>query len=355
MKKAVSLLLVVFSLCALLFGCGDKEPAADVKLRDLCWGVGAQLPTAEDFVVSLPQDYEIRFAQEYDFQSIGDYRLTLIVTDHRGKESAYEVNFSLVIDNEPPKINGTKDISTYIGDGISYRSGIDLVDNCDGKIVLNVDASAVDNMKEGVYPVSYIATDAAGNVSVVQISVYVYQERVTEDTLFSMLDPIIEKRIPTAGSVEQQVREVYVYVYNHIDYDAYSDKNDWVRAAYDGLRTGKGDCYTYFALSKAFFVRLGIESMDIQRTTGIVDERHYWNLVNIGSSSSPRWYHFDACRLSGTQHNGCLLTDLQVQAYTKQRIDENGIGNYFYAYDTSAYPSSADKIITDTPSLEPYY
>jgi hypothetical protein len=210
-------------------------------------------------------------------------------------------------------------------------------------------------MTEGVYPVTYTATDAAGNSSTVEISVYVSRERVTLDDLFAMLDPIIASRIPTSGSAEMQAREVYTYVYNHIDYDSYSDKSDWVRAAYEGLRTGKGDCYTYFALSKAFFERLGIQNMNIQRTSGIVDERHYWNFINIGTADSPRWYHFDACRLSGIQHSGCLLTDLQVDAYTRQRVDENGIKNYFYAYNRSDYPKSADQIITDTPTLEPYY
>ena len=95
--------------------------------------------------------------------------------------------------------------------------------------------------------------------------------------------------------------------------------------------------------------------MDIQRLSGIVDERHYWNFVNIGTADDAKWYHFDACRLSGVQHNGCLLTDLQVQAYTKQRVDEYGVGNYFYVYDADKYPKSETTIITLTPALEPYY
>lgn len=348
-------IIILSVLCGILVGCKEEESTEAPEFRNLLWAINTVLPTAQDFVVSLPDEATVKFAEEYVFQSIGSYEIVLIVTDGRGKENQYTVNFELIDDKENPQISGATDISTYVGDGISYRSGVTVSDNCDGKVILDIDSSAVDNMTEGVYPVTYTATDAAGNSSTVEISVYVYRERVTLDDLYAMLDPIIISRIPISGSVEMQAREVYTYVYNHIDYDSYSDKNDWVRAAYEGLRTGKGDCYTYFALSKAFFERLGIQNMNIQRTSGIVDERHYWNFINIGTVDSPRWYHFDACRLSGIQHSGCLLTDLQVDAYTRQRVDENGIKNYFYAYNKSDYPKSADQIITDTPTLEPYY
>ena len=101
-------------------------------------------------------------------------------------------------------------------------------------------------------------------------------------------------------------------------------------------------------------MRLGIDTMDVKRTEGIVVERHYWNLVNIGTQEAPRWYHFDACRLSGVQHSGCLLTDQQLHSYTARRVDADGVGNYFYAFDTTAFPATDTRIITDTPTLEPY-
>ena len=273
----------------------------------------------------------------------------------RGKESEHEVQFSLILDEEAPEILGAKDLSALVGDGVSYRNGVTVCDNCDGELTLTVDSSQVDNTTEGNYPVIYTATDAAGNKTVLEIRVYFYLEKVTEEMLFAEIDGILEERIPSYLSREEQVREVYDYVYYHVSYNDSSDKSDWVRAAYEGIRTGQGDCYTYFALSKAFFVRLGIENMDIQRTTGIVEERHYWNLVNIGTEESPLWYHYDATRLSGIQHSGCLLTDQQVRAYTKQRVNSEGQGDYFYVYDSTQYPESASKIITPTPALENYY
>ncbi|MBQ9132632.1 MAG: hypothetical protein IJX62_09225, partial [Clostridia bacterium] len=71
--------------------------------------------------------------------------------------------------------------------------------------------------------------------------------------------------------------------------------------------------------------------------------------VNIGDDSSgDRWYHYDATPLRGEYHSGCLLTDGQIRAYSHNRKDENGISDYFYAYDAGSYPPSDTKIINDT-------
>lgn len=348
-------------LCMLLLSmavsCMTVTPPQIPAVRSLTVGVGAQIPEAEVFFTApLPSGVRAVYAEEYSFTHTGKYRIAIDLLDANGKRiERVETDFSLVTDNEPPVMQGVGDISICIGDGISYRSGVTLSDNCYGEVRLQIDSSAVDSSTEGVYPVTYVATDAVGNRTEKQVFVYVYRESVSEEMLYALLDPIIADHIPRGAGVEQQVRAVYDYVYYSISYDPYSDKSDWVRAAYEGLRSGEGDCYTYFALSKAFFERLGIENIDIRRTEGIVDERHYWSMVNLGSESAPRWYHFDATRLSGIQHSGCLLTDLQVQAYTKQRTDENGVGNYFYVYDVTKYPASDNRIITSTPSLEPYY
>ena len=240
-----------------------------------------------------------------------------------------------------------------MGDGVSYRSGVTVEDNCDGKVKLEIDSSAERLNAEGSYPVTYTATDAAGNKTVIKIMVWVYRERVTEEMLFAEIDRLIQSQnIPTSVSKKKQAEAVYQYVHNHVTYGADSDKADWVRSAYDGIRTGQGDCYTYFALSKAFFKRLGIETMDIKRIEGISVQRHYWNYVNIGTADAPRWYHFDACPIKGEAAEfGLFLTDAQVDTYTATRtMEENGktVSHFWYAYDKSLYPKSA------TETINPY-
>ena len=348
MRKIAFLMIFVLLLtatCPMLLSCGDDtEP----ELKDLTWAIGAPLPTAEDFVVSLPEGATVRFAEGYTFSHRGDYTLTLIVERENGRESEHTVRFSLVDDHQPPAIYGTKDFSVLLGGGVSYRTGVSVGDNCDGRLTLDVDASAVDTSRVGQYPVIYTATDAAGNRTTVTVSVWVWQERVTEEMLYAEVDRLIALYVKASDKLTQ-ARQVYDFVRGSVSYTDHSDKGDWVRAAWEGIRTGEGDCFTYFALSKAFFNRLGIESMDIKRLDGISIQKHYWNFVNIGTEASPAWYHFDACPIRGeTARFGCLLTDAQVAAYTAERtITENGIlvTNFFYAYDASRYPASAIQII----------
>lgn len=353
-KTLLALLAVIVLTCSSCIQ-SPEDRSEEATFRDLTWAIGTTMPRAEDFVSFLPDGCKVAFAKQYEISSTGTYTIEFRVTDEKGNEKHYEAKLTLIKDTQPPEIRGVKDLQAYIGDGIAYRAGITCADNCDSEVKLEVDSSAVNLQREGAYEVTYIATDGAGNRTETKATLYLYQEKITKDQLFALLDPVIQSRIPTAGSLEMQARAIYNYVNLHVAYTSSSDKSDWVRAAYDGLVKGEGDCYTYFALSKAFFERLGMENMDIQRTPGIVDERHYWNLVNIGTKESPRWYHFDACRLLGAQHVGCLLTDTQVDAYTRIRVNDLGETGYFYAYDKTAYPASAKEIITSTPSLEPYY
>ncbi len=353
-KRTFGFLLSILFCLTLLSSCTGKGELASIEWRSLTWGVGAPLPQASEFAVALPEGVTVEYAQEYSFTKTGLYQLDVIARNARGRELRQTVSFTLVIDTEKPTITGAQDLTTYVGEGLAYKNGVGVWDNCGGNVTLEVDSSLVDLHRAGEYPVFYRATDAAGNVTVQKVTAYVYEQRVTQEELYALLDPIIAQRIPTNASKEEQVRAIYQYVYYNIDYVSTSNKSDWVRAAYDGLRSGTGDCYTYFALSKAFFERLGIQNMDVKRTEGIVDERHYWNYVNIGTAEAPQWYHYDATQLRGVQHSGCLLTDKQIESYHNQRVDENGVGHYFYAYDKSAYPASATQIITKTPSLEPY-
>lgn len=343
--------LAIIILCLGLLSCQSEAPApVSFSCRSLTWGVGGRLPEAKDFVESLPEGYTVAFAEEYSFSDLGTYTLTLVFTDARGRETEKQVQLHLVLDQEPPVIGGVADLSVCVGDGVSYRTGVTTTDNCDAPVALKIDSSAVNTSQEGSYPVIYTATDGAGNVTTVTATVYVYWQRVTEEMLWTEIDRLIELHIPTSDIAEKQIREIYRYVYDSIEYTNTSDKSDWVRAAYEGIRTGQGDCFTYFALCKAFLIRLGIETKDIQRTPGIVEERHYWNLVNIGTQDAPRWYHLDACHILGEPKPfGCLLTDAQIAAFSAQRTDANGVSGYFYAYDSASYPASDTKIITATP------
>ena len=268
-----------------------------------------------------------------------------------GAEEPYQHSDSRLADTSPPVITGARDLTVYLGESVAYRKNVTVSDDS-GEATLTVDSSRVDTSKEGIYAVVYTATDPSGNSSSVTIMVRVIKPGVSLDELNAALDGVIAKIITPGMNKEAKARAVYEYVRNHIAYVSTSDKSDWRAEAYRALFvTGNGDCFSYFAAAKAFFERLGIDNLDIQRSPGLLDETHYWNLINISDNPDmPSWYHFDSCRLRNDEynHSGCLLTEVQIKAYSIVRP-------HFYAYDSTGYPKTSEKIITPTPEIEAYY
>lgn len=255
-------------------------------------------------------------------------------------------------DDMSPVINGARNITVYRGESVAYRKNITVSDDGgDENVTLTVDSSRVNISKPGTYAVTYTATDRAGNKTAVSIFVTVLEHQISPEILNAALDRVIAQIITDGMNNERKLRAVYDYVRGHIAYVSDSDKSDWRAEAYRALfETGTGDCYSYFAAAKAFFERLGIDNLDIQRTPNLVEETHFWSLVNISDDSAVKsWYHFDATRLRSDEfnHSGCLLTERQINAYSKIR-------EHFYTYNKSSYPSASTKIITPTPELEPY-
>ncbi len=350
-KRLTSIVLAMLLAVSLFLlpSCRKPEPP-EVETRDLTWPVSALLPAAEEYFFSLPEGCAVRFGKEYQFNSFGTYPIDVILTDAKGNEFSYTVNLTLVHDTTPPTIHGARDLVAYVGSGISYLTGVSATDDCHAKVTLTVDPSQVNLKKEGVYDVIYCATDAAGNVTKLRRTVSVYEEEITAEMLYSRLDPILSEIIRPTMTTKQKLRAIYDYVYDNVAYVSTSDKSSWVRAAYNGLVTEKGDCYTYFALSKAMMERVGIENRDVERLPELaaqVNERHYWSIVNIGSDAAPQWYHFDACHIKNAPASwGFLMTDLQLMEFSSKRVNADGIANYFYAYDKTAYPPTASEIIT---------
>ena len=210
-----------------------------------------------------------------------------------------------------------------------------------------MNSSAVDLSAEGEYPVIYYATDHAGNVSMAEVTLHVYKEKITLEMLYAVVDPLIQQFGLMNMEKADQVRAIFQFVHTdaRIVYVDTSDKTDWVREAYFCLQNRKGDCFSYFSVSKAFFERLGIENLDVQRLPGFTDDTHYWSMVNIAESNeNPLWYHYDATRIREVSYSGALLTDAQVDAFSEIR-------SYWYYYDRAKYPATPTEIITPRPDL----
>ena len=125
----------------------------------------------------------------------------------------------------------------------------------------------------------------------------------------------------------EKTRAIFDYVKGHIGYISFSEKGDYVRAAYEGFTTGRGDCYVYASASKVLLTRAGITNMDIERIPAGTT-MHYWNLVDVGDGWG--WYHFDT-----TPRKDRPVIFLWDDTKMKQYSDTH---NNSHNYDRSRYP-----------------
>ena len=161
----------------------------------------------------------------------------------------------------------------------------------------------------------------------------------TQEEFDQMVADTLAPLVKEDMTAMEQARAVFDYVHDNIRYTGTSDKSDWMTGAYDGMTTGKGDCFTYYAVSRALLTALGIDNLEVQRIEG-TSSHHYWNLVNCGDG----WYHFDACPRSMKMPSflSFMVTDQQVADFTAMA------GRHYYDFDDTLLPERATEIVTKT-------
>ena len=333
-------------------------PIGAIKALSIHYGASVK-PEAKDFFEEIVDysEYTASFAGSVNIGGFGTYNIDILLEDAHGNKKTYNTTLSVIDDTEPPSLSLPEYIVGYVGEGIAYRNGVEVRDNCFG-VTLTVDDSKVDTTKEGTYPVTYIATDAAGHTTSAVISIVIHKTLITEEMLNERIAKIAsEQGMSKKLSKEELCKRIYKYINDpgasadaaRFKYTGFSNdttRTDWRNEAVLTLQNGQGDCYSYFALAKAFFEYFGIENKDIQRSAGLTSDTHFWNMVNIGTEANPRWYFFDATRYAGEftvgGDNGCLLTQAQLDGYKATDSSYNGV---YYAYDKAAYPTPQTKII----------
>ncbi|MGN0506117.1 MAG: transglutaminase domain-containing protein [Lachnospiraceae bacterium] len=242
-----------------------------------------------------------------------------------------------VTDMTPPVMEGVKDITVFAGETISYKKGITLTDNADGKISFTVENDEVDLNTPGAYPVRYTATDASGNSATAEITVFVEQRSDKEAAADKMADALIEELITDDMSKWDTCYTLWNWCRTKITY-SYSagDRSSVYAGAYEGLHDRSGDCYVYYATFTVLLQKCGIETMEVRRVGGT--SNHWWNLVNLGDG----WYHCDSSpRRKGDKYQCFMQTDAQVQAYTESYPEHPN----YYVFDESLYPERETKIV----------
>ncbi len=272
----------------------------------------------------------VAFKTPPDTRKAGIYDTGILLTDTSGNISEITARLKVIADTQAPVIVGAMDKTVYIGDKISYKTNVTVADNKDKEVSLEVDSSAVNLRKTGSYPVIYSAADSSGNKAEKTITVTVKEYVMDKDLLDSAAQDILNNITDSSMTQREKAYAIYKWVKSHISYTGYSDKSDWVKEAYNGIKKGVGDCFTYFAVSKELLTLTGIENMDITRVGG--KTRHYWSLADTGDG----WYHYDSC--PNVDHKeSFMLTDSELKELSDER------GNNYYNYNKDLYPPTPEE------------
>lgn len=248
---------------------------------------------AEVFTDTFEDDTAVKFSykKEPDWTLQDTQEVIIVATDSAGNQSEQTALLSLIEDTQAPIIIGAGNISVCLGETVSYRSGVSAYDACDGEVAISIDNSEVNLTETGTYKVVYSATDSSGNVAMREVKITVLPEqekKITLEMMYEQVDNILAEILTDDMTDYEKAEAIYKWTRWKISFVGASQKENWIEAAYDGITTGKGDCYTYACVAKAMLTRVGIPNVDIWRQSNT--SSHYWNLVDTGDG----WYHFDA-------------------------------------------------------------
>ncbi|MBQ3230895.1 MAG: transglutaminase domain-containing protein, partial [Clostridia bacterium] len=253
-----------------------------------------------------------------DEKKPGVYRVVYKATDEAGNTTGLVLNLTIkelpTPDKTAPKVVG-RDFDVAIGDTVSYKNQIIVTDNTDMAPEIKVDNSAVDLDKPGIYPVVYTVTDKSGNSTVLTLRLTVKDQASLaemEKYVYAEAQKVLDKITNDSMTPLQKAYKIYRWTkYYNIGYVSTSDKSHWIVGAYNGFKNRRGDCFVYFAVSKALLTVAGIDNFDMAKLrTNDKDTRHYWSLVNVGDG----WYHMDCTPFASSRKNAnfFMVTDEEL-------------------------------------------
>ena len=170
----------------------------------------ALLETAEDATT-----LTLSYVTEPDWTREGEQPVAIAGVDVVGNRTEIEGTVTLVPDRTPPELLGVKTQYVYVGEPVTYFATVYARDNADDPedIVLTVDNSAVDIYARGSYPVTYRATDRAGNTAEKTVYLHFIKASVTDEQLSEKADEVLSKLVTEDMTQGQKAYAIYRYVY----------------------------------------------------------------------------------------------------------------------------------------------
>lgn len=230
-----------------------------------------------------------------------DMSMTRILSETESKDvGEHDVYFQInrrsykttinVVDTTAPKIKGAKDLKVEAGSTISYKKDVKVTDNASGEIALDIDSSAVDLNKKGVYPVIYKATDASGNTTTKEIKVTVFklsQVEVAHQRTIAKAQAILDRITNPSDSKATKLRKAFMWVRR----TRYTSPRRFPRNFRSGLWPStyandvfdrkRGDCHSMSAAMAYLGLVIGYENVYLKqdhRTAG--GGAHTWAVID---------------------------------------------------------------------------
>ena len=309
----------------------DDTVAPTLKVHELT-RTKNEIPAAKDFVeeaYDLSGQINIYFGNAISFDEYGDIPVSIVAEDSSSNRTEEKTVLHLVeeYDIEPPTIEGQLDKTVYVGQAVSFKSGITVTDNEDEDLTVEVDSSQVNLDEPGEYNIIYTATDSMGNMDLKEGIITVIEQLYSEDEVYALADEVLSGIITDDMSDYDKAHAIYVWVQGNIGYSESTDRDDWLKGAYDGLKNRHGDCYTYFAVSKALLTRAGIKNEDIE-IIPTATRHHYWNVIDCGEG----WRHFDTTPRLDKSFKGFYITDEELMAYSDMHYHSHNYDREIYTY-----------------------
>ncbi len=328
----------------------DENAPVISGVTDRIWYVGQELDLLSGVTVTDTDDPAPRLELDrgqFDPTVEGQYRITYTATDAAGNTATQTATITVVKDQTGPELYGVQNLTAYVGGSIAYRSHVTVSDDHDDAPVLKIDSSKVNLTKPGVYPVTYTATDAAGNVTAITVQVTVREkpeDYVDPDVIYARVDAILAQFIREDMTDREKVEAVYVWTRRgiHLTYGSGKHDEDYVQLANRFLDVRRGDCYSFHAIQKLMLQRLGIPTIDVYKEKMPPDDsNHVWLLVSVDGGNT--YYHFD----NTWSKYLCLVTDAELDAFSAT------VESHPFHRDPSLYPATPEeKLPASSPPWE---
>ena len=134
-----------------------------VETQNLTKYIDEELPTAEDFILSISDLSEYQIEPLTITKTPGEQTVEIKVQDIYDNQTIKIATLTLLEDLTPPTIEGLSDVVIEEGERPNLTIGVVAKDDRFGKVPFTYDDSSVNYNKPGDYTITYQATDSVGN------------------------------------------------------------------------------------------------------------------------------------------------------------------------------------------------